>query len=86
MVRRRRRMGSVTRTLLDMGLAIAAKDAQIERLWRVVEAARAMPRQTPDAGGAFTKHMFEIEASAVWALDRALLDLEQELPVPTPPE
>ena len=46
------------------------------RMKAVVDAARLMPRETPDAGGASTEHDFKIPAHAVWALDKALLHLD----------
>ena len=47
-----------------------------ERLRAVVDAARLMPRRTPAAGGCSTEHNFKIEASTVWALDKALNELD----------
>jgi len=55
--------------------------ARERALMEVVKAASDMPRETPAPGGAFTVHPFQIAASTVWALDRALRNLAS-LPAP----
>ncbi len=42
----------------------------------VIAAARYFPRETPAPGGAATVHQFGIDAGTVWALDKALRDLD----------
>ena len=58
--------------------ALAAAAETLKALPGVVEAASAMPRTTPAGGGASTVHTYQIEASTVWALDRALRRLGGE--------
>lgn len=48
----------------------------INKLEDVVEAARALPRETPAQGTASTVHDFKIEAGDVWGLDLALKRLD----------
>ena len=75
----------------ECATALDAKDAEIARLQgevaglhAVVAAARKMPRVTPDPGGASTEHSFKIEAHVVWALDRALIELDRAASLPAP--
>jgi len=57
------------------GQGDAQTEARERALMEVVRAASEMPRKTPAAGGSCTVHPFQIEAGAVWALDRALRNL-----------
>jgi hypothetical protein len=61
----------------EAAIAVMRKnDPKLHKMDEVISAARAMPRRTPAAGGAGTIHKFDIEASTVWALDRALKDYD----------
>ena len=56
--------------------AVAEKNAAIARLNKalndLLSAAKNMPLWTPTGGGASTKHTYQIAASEVWALDKAV--------------
>lgn len=61
---------------LCLAATLEAKDAEIAKLRAVANAARLLPRTTPKGGGAYTMHVYQIEAAEVWALDRALKALD----------
>jgi len=47
-----------------------------EMIQELIEAAKYMPRETPEAGGCGTIHTFKIDAGTVWRLDAILKKFE----------
>lgn len=53
--------------------------SELEALRHVANAARFMPRRTPDGSSGSTVHQFGIMAVDVWCLNNALIDLDEAL-------
>jgi len=58
-----------------MSKAINITKLPVNKIRKLIEAAKDMPRETPASGGSTTIHLFKIPAATVWALDKALKEL-----------